>query len=124
MHALTVISFYPHSWFKYLPDYPLVKAVFLGSDSLQGEDDVAMQMFRKEQAEHGDIVLVNAPDGYEGLWRKSLLYLKSLVDRHSQPDAPPPPRYVMHAGECVRRRACLVNAEKGLIDKESSDRCR
>jgi galactosylxylosylprotein 3-beta-galactosyltransferase len=58
-----------------------------------------MQMFRAEQAEHGDIVLVNAPDGYEGLWRKSLVYLKSLVDWNSRRDAPPPPRYVMHADD-------------------------
>lgn len=77
-----------------------MKAIFLGSDPLpKEEDDEAMRKFRQEQAEHGDIILVNAPDGYEGLWRKALVYLKHLVDQHSLPNSPPPPRYVMHADD-------------------------
>ena len=89
------------SWFKYLSDYPSVQAFFVGSDSsLKCNDEDAMRAFRAESEEHGDIMLLtDAPDGYEGLWRKALIFLKTLVSRHSQPGAPPPPRYVMHADD-------------------------
>lgn len=50
------------------------------------------------QEQEGDIVLVDAPEGYEKLWRKALVFLQGLVDGGGG-RGPQPLHYVMHADD-------------------------
>ncbi|KAG1666364.1 hypothetical protein FOA52_007902 [Chlamydomonas sp. UWO 241] len=87
------------SWFQYLraDDSPLtpeakasVSVVFIAA-----KGDEALEA---EAVEEGDIVLLDAPEGYANLWRKALVFLRSLVDaRHGEGEGAF--THVMHADD-------------------------
>ncbi|KAG2493440.1 hypothetical protein HYH03_008258 [Edaphochlamys debaryana] len=102
------------SWFRYLHDpspLPLhlrdsVSIHFVMSQDAQSEAVAA------EQAQYGDIVYVDAPQGYQNLWRKALTFLSWLEARGEPYD------YVMHADDDSFVRLDLLLPEMARWPRE------
>ncbi|GFR43600.1 hypothetical protein Agub_g4697 [Astrephomene gubernaculifera] len=84
------------SWFRYLADPSIQSSVsvcFVLSKDSESEE------LAQEQAQHGDLVLVNAPPGYHNLWRKALVFLAWLEERSSSGGGSDSYDFVMHADD-------------------------